>query len=170
MRAACGCDRRERPARARKNSKASTWSAATERTRSCAVRPGSNGAGTDYDQVMCLAVFRSRELHDALKRFPRPRRNGSRLGSGCDRLLELFRPRRRWRIVFLSRGRFGGREGGNYDFLASSARAGFPVNLEFDYVGYLGFSGRSCRHLSSRAHPHRRRRRRQPSSVRGYGL
>lgn len=33
-------------------------------------RAGIQRGGTDFDQVMMLAVFRSRELHDALERFP----------------------------------------------------------------------------------------------------
>lgn len=33
-------------------------------------KAGIRRGGTDFDQVMMLAVFRSRELHDALERFP----------------------------------------------------------------------------------------------------
>ena len=33
-------------------------------------KAGIQRGGTDFDQVMLLAVFRSRELHDALERFP----------------------------------------------------------------------------------------------------
>ena len=34
---------------------------------------GIRRGGHDFDQLMVLVVFRSRELHDELKRFPRSR-------------------------------------------------------------------------------------------------
>jgi len=92
--------------------------------------------GTDFDQVMLLAVLRSRELHEALKRFP-------------DRgTYNVLHPDYKGYWQFFGRIDVG--EGfffhapvpanttkDNYDFHALLHRAaGFPFAAEFDYVGF----------------------------------
>ena len=47
-----------------------TSSAATARARLVREQIGIERGGADFDQLMVLAVFRSRELHEGLKRFP----------------------------------------------------------------------------------------------------
>jgi 2-polyprenyl-6-methoxyphenol hydroxylase-like FAD-dependent oxidoreductase len=90
----------------------------------------------DFDQLMVLAVIRSRELHEGLKRFP-PRSTYRAMDP------EL---RGYWRFF----GRVDAEEGfffhapvpmettrDNYDFLGLMQRAaGFKFACEFDYVGF----------------------------------
>ena len=45
-------------------------SAATVDIRWCAIRSALRAAIRDFDELMVLGVFRSRELHEGLKRFP----------------------------------------------------------------------------------------------------
>jgi 2-polyprenyl-6-methoxyphenol hydroxylase-like FAD-dependent oxidoreductase len=92
--------------------------------------------GVDFDQIMVLAVFRSKELHEALKRFP-------------DRAtFNVMHPDLKGYWQFFGRIDVG--EGfffhapvpanttkDNYDFLGLLQRAaGFPMQAEFDYVGF----------------------------------
>lgn len=97
---------------------------------------GIERGGSDFDQLMVLAVFRSRELHEGLKRFP-------------DRsTYRVLRPDLKGYWQFFGRIDVG--EGwffhapvpadtttGNYDFqgLIQEA-AGFEFACEFDHVGF----------------------------------
>ncbi|MGH6980139.1 MAG: FAD-dependent monooxygenase, partial [Stellaceae bacterium] len=92
--------------------------------------------GADFDQLMVLAVFRSRELHEGLKRFP-------------DRATYLvLRPELKGYWQFFGRIDVGegfffhapvppGTTRENYDFLGLlHGVAGFPFACEFDHVGF----------------------------------
>lgn len=97
---------------------------------------GIERSGTDFDQRMLLAVFRSMELHDGLSRFP-------------DRTTyRVLHPEHRGVWQFF--GRIDAGEGwffhgpvpddttsDNYDFHAFLQRAaGFSFACEFDYIGF----------------------------------
>ena len=62
--------------------------------------------GADFDQLMVLAVFRSRELHEGLKRFP-DRSTYLVLQPGIERLLAILRPHRCRRGLVLPRAGAG---------------------------------------------------------------
>lgn len=92
--------------------------------------------GADFDQLMVLAVFRSQELHEGLKRFP-------------DRSTYLvFRPELKGYWQFFGRVDVGegfffhapvpaGTTRENYDFLGLlHGAAGFKFACEFDHVGF----------------------------------
>ncbi len=92
--------------------------------------------GADFDQLMVLAVFRSRELHEGLKRFP-------------DRSTYLvLRPELKGYWQFFGRIDVGegfffhapvpaGTTPENYDFLGLLHQvAGFTFACEFDHVGF----------------------------------
>ena len=92
--------------------------------------------GADFDQLMVLAVFRSRELHEGLKRFP-------------DRSTYLvLRPELKGYWQFFGRIDVGegfffhapvpaGTTRENYDFLGLLHQvAGFTFACEFDHVGF----------------------------------
>jgi hypothetical protein len=97
---------------------------------------GIDRGGVDFDQIMVLAVFRSKELHEALKRFP-------------DRAtFNVMHPDLKGYWQFFGRVDVG--EGfffhapvpadttkDNYDFLGLLQRvAGFKFHADFDYVGF----------------------------------
>jgi 4-hydroxyisophthalate hydroxylase len=92
--------------------------------------------GADFDQLMVLAVFRSRDLHEGLKRFP-------------DRATYLvLRPELKGYWQFFGRIDVGegfffhapvpaGATRENYDFLGLLQQAaGFKFTCEFDHVGF----------------------------------
>jgi 4-hydroxyisophthalate hydroxylase len=92
--------------------------------------------GTDFDQSMVLAVFRSRELHEALKRFP-------------DRsTFNVMHPDAKGYWQFFGRVDVGeefffhapvpaNTTKDNYDFIGLIQKvAGFKFAAEFDYVGF----------------------------------
>jgi 2-polyprenyl-6-methoxyphenol hydroxylase-like FAD-dependent oxidoreductase len=97
---------------------------------------GIDRGGSDFDQRMVLAVFRSKELHEGLKRFPERT------------TYRVLHPDLKgyWRFF----GRVDVGEGWffhapvpkettpeNYDFLALlQLAAGFPFSCEFDHVGF----------------------------------
>ena len=97
---------------------------------------GIERGGTDFDQPMVLAVFRSRELHELLERFPH---------RGTYNVMD---PKLKGYWTFFGRVDVG--EGfffhapvpvdttkDNFDFLGLIQRAaGRPVAVEFDYVGF----------------------------------
>lgn len=97
---------------------------------------GIERGGVDFDQVMVLAVFRSRELHEALKRFPE---RGT---------FNVIDPEAKGYWHFFGRVDVGesfffhapvpaNTTKDNYDFLSLIRKvSGFPVNVEFDYVGF----------------------------------
>lgn len=92
--------------------------------------------GDDFEQLMMLAVFRSKELHEALKRFP-PRSTYNVMRPGLNGYWQFF-------------GRVDVGEGwffhapvpaeaakGGFDFQGLIRQAaGFDVSCEFDYVGF----------------------------------
>jgi 2-polyprenyl-6-methoxyphenol hydroxylase-like FAD-dependent oxidoreductase len=97
---------------------------------------GIDRGGDNFDQIMVLAVFRSKELHEALKRFP-------------DRsTFHVMNPDARGYWQFFGRVDVGEQfffhapvpattTKDNYDFLGLLQRvAGFPLHAEFDYVGF----------------------------------
>ena len=97
---------------------------------------GVERGGKDFDQLMVLAVFRSRELHEKLKRFP-PRSTYRVMHPDLQGYWQFF-------------GRIDVGEGfffhapvpadttrDNYDVHGLLQRvAGFPFACEFDYVGF----------------------------------
>jgi 2-polyprenyl-6-methoxyphenol hydroxylase-like FAD-dependent oxidoreductase len=97
---------------------------------------GITRGGTDFDQLMMLAVFRSRELHERLKRFP---------GRSTYRVMH---PDYNGYWQFFGRIDVGegwffhcpvpaGTSKENCDFLGLIRRAaGFDFNAEFDHVGF----------------------------------
>jgi 4-hydroxyisophthalate hydroxylase len=92
--------------------------------------------GTDFEQIMVLAVFRSKELHEALKRFPE---RGT---------FNVMHPDSKGYWQFFGRVDVGEEfffhapvpadtTKDNYDFLGLIQRAaGFAFAAEFDYVGF----------------------------------
>jgi 4-hydroxyisophthalate hydroxylase len=97
---------------------------------------GIDRGGTDFDQRMVLAVFRSRELHEALKRFPERT------------TYRVLRPELKGYWQFFGRVDVGegwffhapvpeGATTENFDFhgLLEQA-AGFSFPVEFDHVGF----------------------------------
>jgi len=97
---------------------------------------GVERSGADFDQVMVLALFRSRDLHEKLKRFP-PRST-----------YRVLHPRLKGYWQFFGRVDVGeswffhspvpaDTTKDNYDFLALlHEAAGFPFVCDFDYVGF----------------------------------
>jgi len=97
---------------------------------------GIERGGTDFDQPMVLAVFRSRELHELLKRFPE---RGT---------FNVLHPDLKGYWQFTGRVDVGesfffhapvppNTTKDNYDFLGLIQRvAGRPIKAEFDYVGF----------------------------------
>lgn len=97
---------------------------------------GIDRGGPDFDQRMVLAVFRSRELHEGLKRFPERT------------TYRAMRPESRGYWHFFGRVEVGESwffhapvpndiTTDNYDFLTFVQRAaGFPFKAEFDHVGF----------------------------------
>lgn len=92
--------------------------------------------GPDFDQRMVLAVFRSRELHEGLKRFPERT------------TYRVFRPENKGYWLFFGRvdvgeswffhapaGQHASPEGAGVRGLLESA-AGFPFSCEFDHIGF----------------------------------
>ncbi len=121
--------------------------------------------GADFDQLMVLAVFRSRELHEGLKRFP-------------DRsTYHVLRPELKGYWQFFGRIDVGegfffhapvpaGTTRENYDFLGLlHERRGLHVRVRIRPCRLLGFARRGGRRLSRRPRLHRRRRRAQPSAL-----
>jgi 2-polyprenyl-6-methoxyphenol hydroxylase-like FAD-dependent oxidoreductase len=97
---------------------------------------GIESGGVDFDELMVLAVFRSKDLHEALKRFPEratfnvmnPDLKGywqffGRVDVGEQFFFHAPVPRETTKD--------------NYDFLGLLRRvAGFDLHAEFDYVGF----------------------------------
>jgi 4-hydroxyisophthalate hydroxylase len=92
--------------------------------------------GADFEQLMVLAVFRSRELHEGLKRFPdrstylvlRPEFKGYWQFFGCIDVGEGW---------FFHAPVPAGATRENYDFLSLLHQAaGFRFACEFDHVGF----------------------------------
>ena len=97
---------------------------------------GIDRGGSDFDQLMVLAVFRSRDLHEGLKRFPE-RSTYNVLHPDLKGYWQFFGR------IDVGEGWFfhapvpAGTTPDNYDFLALIRKvAGFPVTCEFDHVGF----------------------------------
>ncbi len=97
---------------------------------------GIERSGSDFDQTMVLALFRSRELHEKLKRFP-PRSTYRVLHPALKGYWQFFGRvdvGERWFFhapVPLNTTR------DNYDFHGLLQKvAGFPFACDFDYVGF----------------------------------
>jgi 2-polyprenyl-6-methoxyphenol hydroxylase-like FAD-dependent oxidoreductase len=97
---------------------------------------GIERSGSDFDQPMVLALFRSRELHDKLKRFP-PRSTYRVLNPELKGYWQFF-----GRVDVGERWFFhspvpANTTRDNYDFLALLQKAaGFSFACDFDYVGF----------------------------------
>ncbi len=92
--------------------------------------------GTDFDQLMMLAVFRSRELHEGLKRFPE-RSTYRVMHPDYDGYWQFFGR------IDVGEGWFfhcpvpAGTTKENCDFLGLIRKAaGFDFNAEFEHVGF----------------------------------
>jgi hypothetical protein len=97
---------------------------------------GIERGGTDFEQVMVLAVFRSRELHDALKRFPE-RGTFNVIDPNAKGYWHFFGRVDVGESFFFHAPVPANSTKDNYDFLGLIRKvAGFPVNVEFDYVGF----------------------------------
>ena len=68
---------------------------------------GIERGGTDFDQLMVLAVFRSRELHERLQALSRRARPIACMHPGPEGLLAVLRPGRRRRRLVLPRAGAG---------------------------------------------------------------
>src|SRR5262245_1160872 len=97
---------------------------------------GIERTGTDFDQLMVLALFRSRELHEKLKRFP-PRSTYRVMHPDLKGYWQFFGR------VDVGEGFFfhspvpANTTRDNYDFHALLQKvAGFAFACEFDYVGF----------------------------------
>jgi 2-polyprenyl-6-methoxyphenol hydroxylase-like FAD-dependent oxidoreductase len=97
---------------------------------------GIERSGADFDQIMVLALFRSRELHEKLKRFP-PRSTYRVLHPDLNGYWQFF-----GRVDVGERWFFHSpvpatTTRDNYDFHALLEKsAGFPFAADFDYVGF----------------------------------
>ncbi len=92
--------------------------------------------GTDFDQVMLLAVIRSRELHEALKRFPE-RATFHVMQPGIDGYWQFFGRVDIGEAFFFHAPVPADTNKDNFDFLALLHQAaGFEFAAEFDYVGF----------------------------------
>lgn len=97
---------------------------------------GIERGGADFDQLMVLAVFRSRELHEGLKRFPE-RSTYNVLHPDMKGYWQFFGR------IDVGEGWFfhapvpAGTTTENYDFKGFIQRvAGFPFAAEFDHLGF----------------------------------
>ena len=97
---------------------------------------GIERGGVDFEQIMVLAVFRSEELHEALKRFPE-RGTYNVLDPAAKGYWNFFGRVDVGESFFFHAPVPANTTKDNYDFLALIQRvAGFPVKAEFDYVGF----------------------------------
>jgi 4-hydroxyisophthalate hydroxylase len=97
---------------------------------------GIERSGADFDQIMVLALFRSKELHEKLKRFP-PRSTYRVLHPDLKGYWQFF-----GRVDVGERWFFhspvpANTTRDNYDFHGLLEKsAGFPFAADFDYVGF----------------------------------
>jgi 4-hydroxyisophthalate hydroxylase len=92
--------------------------------------------GVDFEQSMVLAVFRSRELHAALERFP-PRGTYLVMHPEYEGFWQFFGRIDVGESFFFHAPVPLETTKENFDFLALLQRAaGFPFQAEFDYVGF----------------------------------
>jgi 4-hydroxyisophthalate hydroxylase len=92
--------------------------------------------GADFDQLMVLALFRSRELHEGLKRFP-PRSTYRVIHPELNGYWQFFGRVDVGESWFFHSPVPAHTTRDNYDFQALLQKAaGFPFACEFDYVGF----------------------------------
>ena len=97
---------------------------------------GIERGGTDFDQIMVLAVFRSKDLHEALKRFP-DRGTFNVLHPDAKGYWQFFGRVDVGESFFFHAPVPADTTKDNFDFLGLIRRvAGFPLKAEFDYVGF----------------------------------
>src|SRR3984885_13328588 len=97
---------------------------------------GIERSGADFDQIMVLALFRSRELHEKLKRFP-PRSTYRVLHPDLKGYWQFFGRVDVGECWFFHSPVPSTTTRDNYDFHALLEKAaGFPFACEFDYVGF----------------------------------
>jgi 2-polyprenyl-6-methoxyphenol hydroxylase-like FAD-dependent oxidoreductase len=97
---------------------------------------GIERSGADFDQVMVLALFRSRELHEKLKRFP-PRSTYRVLHPALRGYWQFFGRVDVGESWFFHSPVPADTTKDNYDFLGLLHKsAGFTFACDFDYVGF----------------------------------
>ncbi len=97
---------------------------------------GIERAGSDFDQLMVLALFRSRELHEKLERFP-PRSTYRVLHPDLKGYWQFFGRVDVGESWFFHSPVPADTTRENYDFHGLLQKAtGFPFAAEFDYVGF----------------------------------
>jgi len=97
---------------------------------------GVERSGADFDQVMVLALFRSRDLHEKLQRFP-PRSTYRVLHPALRGYWQFFGRVDVGESWFFHSPVPADTTKDNYDFLALLRKAaGFPFACDFDYVGF----------------------------------
>ncbi len=97
---------------------------------------GIERSGADFDQIMVLALFRSRELHEKLKRFP-PRSTYRVLHPDLKGYWQFFGRVDVGENWFFHSPVPSNTTRDNYDFHALLEKAaGFPFACDFDYVGF----------------------------------
>ena len=150
---------------------AGTWSAATAAARWCASSMGIDRGGRDFDQRMVLAVLRSKELHEFLKRFP-PATTYRVHEAGAAGLLAVLRPHRRRRGLLLPRARCRStprRTTSTFSACCTSA-AGFEFAGGVRPHRLLGPAHHGRQPVPPGARVHRRRRLPQHPPYGGFGL
>ena len=97
---------------------------------------GIERSGADFDQIMVLALFRSKELHEKLKRFP-PRSTYRVLHPDLKGYWQFFGRVDVGESWFFHSPVPANTTRDNYDFQGLLERsAGFPFAADFDYVGF----------------------------------
>jgi 2-polyprenyl-6-methoxyphenol hydroxylase-like FAD-dependent oxidoreductase len=97
---------------------------------------GIKRGGADFDQLMVLALFRSRELHEKLKRFP-PRSTYRVIHPELNGYWQFFGRVDVGESWFFHSPVPANTTRDNYDFHALLQKAaGFPFACDFDYVGF----------------------------------
>ena len=166
-RAACASPSPRTAAAGARCSRRTTSSAATARIRSCASRSASTRGGADFDQLMVLAVFRSRELHEGLKRFPE-RATYNVLHPDLKGYWQFFGRIDVGEGFFFHAPVPAGHDAATTTISTACIQraAGFQFACRIRPCRLLGSARRRRRDLSGRARVHRRRRRAQPSALR----
>jgi 2-polyprenyl-6-methoxyphenol hydroxylase-like FAD-dependent oxidoreductase len=97
---------------------------------------GIERSGSDFDQLMVLALFRSRDLHEKLKRFP-PRSTYRVLNPDLQGYWQFFGRVDVGESWFFHSPVPADTTQDNYDFIALLHKAaGFSFICDFDYVGF----------------------------------
>ena len=132
----------------------------------CAAQIGIERGGSDFDQLMVLAVLRSRELHEKLERFP-PRSTYRVLHPDLKGYWQFFGRVDVGEGLFFHAPVPADTTRDNYDFHGLLQKAaGIDVRLRVRLCRVLGPAHRGRREVPGRPRLHRRRRRAQPSALR----